>query len=81
MPYSGHVLGAVVDALDVSRGVLGDKTAKRMFAGRSVNVASKTERLEALGQEFVELGIVPDVDWQAREAGFRKDLETYDVSG
>ena len=81
MPYSGHVLGAVVDALDVGGGVLGDKTAKRMFAGRSVNTASKTERLEALGQELVDLGIVPDVDWQAREAGFRKDLETYDVLG
>ena len=81
MPYSGHVLGAVVDALDVGGGVLGDKTAKRMFAGRSVNTTSKTERLEALGQELVDLGIVPDVDWQAREAGFRKDLETYDVLG
>ena len=81
MPYSGHVLGAVVDALDVGGGVLGDKTAKRMFAGRSVNAASKTERLEALGQELVDLGIVPNVDWQAREAGFRKDLETYDVLG
>ena len=46
MPYSGHVLGAVVDALDVGGGVLGDKTAKRMFAGRSVNAASKTERLD-----------------------------------
>ena len=81
MPYSGHVLGAVVDALDAGGGVLGDKTAKRMFAGRSVNTTSKTERLEALGQELVNLGIVPDVAWQARAAGFRKDLETYDVLG
>ena len=81
MPYSWHMLGAVVDALDVGEGVLGDNTAKRMFAGRSVNTVSKTERLVALGQELVDLGLVPDVDWQARESGFRKDFETCDVLG
>ena len=79
VPYSGQVLGAVVDALDVGDGVLADKTAKRMFAGRSVSERSRKERLEALGQELVGLGVVPDVDWLAREAGFREDLKSSDV--
>lgn len=78
-PYSGQILGAVVEALDVGKGVLADKTAKRMFAGRPVSERSKSERLKALGQEMLDLGVVPNVDWQAREAGFREDLETSDV--
>ena len=78
-PYSGQILGAVVDTLGVGDGVLADKTAKRMFAGRSVSERSRKERLEALGQELVGLGVVPDVDWQAREAGFREDLKSSDV--
>ena len=77
--YSGQILGSVVDALDVGDGVLADKTAKRMFAGRSVSERSRKERLEALGQELVGLGVVPDVDWQALGAGFREDLKSSDV--
>ena len=77
--YSGQILGAVVDALDVGDGVLADKTAKRMFAGRSVTTASRKERLRALGQEMVDLGIVPDADWRSHNVGFREDLETADV--
>ncbi len=78
-PYSGQILGAVVDALDVGDGVLADKTAKRMFGGRSVSERSRKERFEALGQELVGLGVVPDVDWQARGAGFREDLKSSHV--
>ena len=78
-PYSGQIIGAIVDALDVGEGVLTDKTAKRMFAGRSVNGNSRKERLKALGQEIVNLGLVPDVDWQSQTAPFREDLETSDV--
>ena len=78
-PYSGQVLGAVVDALDVGEGVLTDKTAKRMFAGRSVNASSRKERLKALGEEIVDLGLVPEVNWQSQDAPFREDLETSDV--
>ena len=29
-PYSGQILGAVVEALDVGKGVLADKTAKSL---------------------------------------------------
>ena len=79
MPYSGQVLGAVVDALGVGAGVLADKTAKRMFAGRSVNGNSRKERLKILGQEMVDLGMVPEVHWRFQDAPFREDLETSDV--
>ena len=79
VPYSGQILGAVVDALDVGEGVLADRTAKRMFAGRSVSGSSRKELLKALGQEMVDLGIVPEVDWRSQSVSFREDLETADV--
>ena len=79
--YSGQILGAVVDALDVGEGVLGDRTAKRMFAGRSVSEYSRKERLVALAQVLVDLGIVPDVDDRLRGAEFRDGLTTADIVG
>ena len=45
----------------------------------SVNASSRKERLKALGQEIVDLGLVPEVDWQSQDAPFREDLETSDV--
>lgn len=80
-PYSGQILGAVVNALDVGEGVLADKTAKRMFAGRSVSEYSRKERLVALAQALVDLGIVPDVDDRLRNGKLRDDLTTADIVG
>ena len=78
-PHSGQILGAVVNALDVGEGVLADKTSKRMFAGRSVSEYSRKERLVALAQALVDLGIVPDVDDRLRKGKFRDGLTTADI--
>ena len=80
-PYSGQILGAVVNALDVGEGVLADKTATRMFAGRSVSEHSRKERLVALAQALVDLGIVPDLDDRLRDGKFRDGLTTADIVG
>ena len=80
-PCSGQILGAVVDALDVGEGVLADRTAKRMFAGRSVSEHSRKERLVALAQVLVDLGIVPDADDRLRGGEFRDGLTTADIVG
>ena len=77
--YSGQILGAVVDALNVGEGVLAGKTAKRMFSGRSVSEYSRKEVLEAVGQAMVDLGLVPDVDEKLREPPFRDGLTTSDI--
>lgn len=77
--YSGQILGAVVDALDVGEGVLADKSAKRMFSGRSVSETSRKAILRALGQALVDLGIVPSIDEQLSRDPFRDDLKTADI--
>ena len=78
-PHSSQILGAVVNDLDVGEGVLADKTAKRMFAGRSVSEYSRKERLVALAQALVDLRIVPDVDDRLRKGKFRDGLTTADI--
>ena len=77
--YSGQILGAVVDALDVGEGVLADKPANRMFSGRSVSETSRKAVFEALGQALVDLGIVPSIDERLRKEPFRDDLATADI--
>ena len=57
--YSGHIIGAVVKALNLSQGVLNERTAQRFFAGYSISDHNRTEILIALGEAFVKRGIVP----------------------
>ncbi len=57
--YSGRVIGAVVKALALDRGVLNKRTSQRFFAGQSVNEYSRGEVLHALGEVLIERGIVP----------------------
>ena len=57
--YSGQVIGAVVEALNLDHPVLKERTARRFFAGRSVSEYSHAQILRALGQVLVETGIVP----------------------
>lgn len=61
-PYSGQVLGALVDAMKLGENVLTDKTAKRFFASGNASEYKKREVLHELGQALVDLGLVPDVD-------------------
>lgn len=58
--YSGQIIGAVVKALDLDHPVLKERTARRFFAGQSVNEHNHTEIFLALGEALVDRGIVPD---------------------
>lgn len=57
--YSGQIVGAVVKALDLKQSVLKDRTAQRFFAGQSINEHNRAQIFLALGEAFVERGIVP----------------------
>ena len=57
--YSGQVIGAVVKALGLDGGVLGYRTARRFFDGRTVSEYSRREILEGLGKALIDRGIVP----------------------
>ena len=57
--YSGQVIGAVIDALNIRHDVLDGRTAKRFFAGEPINEHNHTEILLAIGEVLVENGIIP----------------------
>ena len=57
--YSGQIIGAVVDALNIRHDILDGRTAKRFFAGEPVNEHNHTEILLAIGEVLVQKGIVP----------------------
>lgn len=57
--YSGQVIGAVVDALGLNRGVLRSRTARRFFDGRAVSEDKRKEILGELGEILIDRGIVP----------------------
>ncbi len=60
LPHSGEIIGAVVKALDLDRGVLRGRTARRFFEGKSVSDHSRAEIFEALGKSTIKLGIIPE---------------------
>jgi len=62
LAYSGRIIGAVVDALDLDEGVLTRRTARRFFQGRSINEHNRSEIFKALGEALVDRGIVPETD-------------------
>ena len=59
--YSGQILGALVDAMDLGESVLTDRTAKRLFASGNASEYKRREVLQELGQVLVDLGLAPDV--------------------
>ena len=57
--YSGQVIGAVVEALGLDRGLLKDKTAQRYFGGSTVKESNRKEIIEELGKVLIDRRIVP----------------------
>lgn len=58
--YSGQIIGAMVNALDIDHEVLNSRTARRFFDGRPVNDHNYNQIFLALGEVLVERGIVPE---------------------
>ena len=60
--YSGRIIGAIVNALDLDDGVLTTRTARRFFQGQSINEHSRSDIFRALGEILAGQGIVPETD-------------------
>ena len=58
--YSAEIIKYVVQALDIEDDVLENRTARRFFAGESVNEYNRGQILEALGQALIDRGIGPE---------------------
>ena len=58
--YSGGILRAVVQALDIENDELRNRTARRFFAGESVDEYNRNLVFEALGQALIDCGMVPE---------------------
>ena len=59
IPYSGQIIGAIVEALDIKDDILTDKTAKRYYSGTAISEYSLKQIYIALGRKLVEVNIVP----------------------
>ena len=58
--YSGRILRAIVQALDVEDEVLDSRTARRFFAGNSVDEYNRNQIFDALGQAMITRGLAPE---------------------
>ena len=58
--YSGRVLCAIVQALDIEDEVLESRTARRFFAGESVNEYNRNRIFDAFGQALIARGLAPE---------------------
>ena len=58
--YSGRLLSAVVQALDIEDEVLKSKTAQRFFSGRHVDEYNRNQIFDALGQVLITRGLAPE---------------------
>ena len=58
--YSYRMIGSVVEALHLGKGVLNDRTAKRFYAGESVSEYSRDQILDEFGRALVGVGLVPE---------------------
>ena len=58
--YSGRILRAIVQALDIKDEVLGDRTARRFFSGQHVDEYNRNQIFDALGQALVTRGLAPE---------------------
>ena len=57
--YSGRILRAIFQALDIKDEVLGDQTARRFFSGRHVDEYNRNQIFDALGQALITRGLAP----------------------
>ena len=58
--YSYRIIGSVVEALHLGRGVLNERTAKRFYDGESVSEYSREQILDEFGKALVGVGLVPE---------------------
>ena len=73
VPYSGQILGSLVDAMKLGDSVLTGKTAKRFFASGNASEYKKRQVYRELGQVLVDLGLVPDVGEKLPEGSTTAD--------
>jgi len=59
IPYSGRIVGTIVEALDIKDEVLTSRTARRYYSGKTVSTYSLKQIYTVLGENLVELGITP----------------------
>ena len=57
--YSGRILHAIVQALDIEDEALTNRTARRFFAGNSVDEYNRNQIFDALGQAMITRGLAP----------------------
>ena len=58
--YSGRILRAIVQALDIEDEALTNRTARRFFAGNSVDEYNRNQIFDALGQAMITRGLAPE---------------------
>ena len=58
--YSGRVLRAVVQALDIEDEVLDSRMARRFFAGEPVNEYNRNHIFDSFGQALITRGLAPE---------------------
>ena len=58
--YSGRVLRAIVQSLDVQDEVLTNRTARRFFSGLHVDEHNRNQIFDALGQALITRGLAPE---------------------
>ena len=58
--YSGQIIRAVVQAIDIEDNVLPDRTARRFYASESVSEYNRGNIYHALGQALIDRGIAPE---------------------
>ena len=58
--YSGRILRAVVQSLDVQDEVLTNRTARRFFSGQHVDEHNRNQIFDALGQALITRGLAPE---------------------
>ena len=58
--YSHRIIGKVAEALNLGQGLLNDRTAKRFYAGESVNEYSRDQLLDEFGRALLGIGLVPE---------------------
>ena len=58
--YSGRILRAIVQSLDVQDEALTNRTARRFFSGQHVDEHNWNQIFDALGQALISRGLVPE---------------------
>ena len=58
--YSGRILRAIVQSLDIQDEVLTNRTARRFFSGQHVDEHNRNQIFDALGQALIARGLAPE---------------------